>query len=179
MKNTLFLGVVDYLLIIKFIVTLIFVCISIYGCSTGNILTTDIVPTKIIAKNAVAANQTSNIPVFSKQSPHTSMTEDGKYRITLYSNIFPIPLQKIHSWPLHIEYANGKPLLKAKIYIHGGMPEHRHEFPTVPRVRKNFGNGDFLIEGLKFNMQGDWELRINIKEEKQRDRVVFQIRLAP
>ena len=116
---------------------------------------------------------------FSKDSATTAMSADKKYRVTLYSNTFPIPMQKIHSWTAHIESTNGKPVEKAKIYIHGGMPEHRHGFPVTPRVRKNLGNGDFLIEGVKFSMIGDWEMRLNIKEKNIRDRAIFKIKIAP
>jgi len=116
---------------------------------------------------------------FSKTSATTVFSADKKYRVTLYSNTFPIPMQKIHSWTAHIERANGKPVEKAKIYIHGGMPVHRHGFPVTPRVRKYLGDGDFLIEGIKFNMIGDWEMRLNIKEKTIRDRAVFKIKISP
>ena len=112
---------------------------------------------------------------FSKTSATTVMSDDKKYRVTLYSNTFPIPLQKIHSWTAHIEYADGKPLEKAKIYIHGGMPIHRHGFPVTPRVKKYLGNGNYLIKGVKFSMIGEWEMRLNIKEKTRRDRAVFRI----
>lgn len=116
---------------------------------------------------------------FSKASATTVLSADKKYRVTLYSDTFPIPMQKIHSWIVHIEQANGKPLEEAKIYIHGGMPEHRHGFPVTPRVRKYLGDGNFLIEGVKFSMIGNWEMRLNIKEKTVRDRAVFKIKISP
>ena len=112
---------------------------------------------------------------FSKKYPTVIMSDDKIYRVSLYSNSFPIPLQKIHSWTAHVEYANGKPLENAKIYIHGGMPVHRHGFPVTPRVKKYLGNGNYLIKGIKFSMMGEWEMRLNIKEKTQRDRAVFRI----
>lgn len=116
---------------------------------------------------------------YSESSAITQMTDDKKYRVTLHSNVFPIPMQKIHSWTAHIETADGKPLENAKIYIHGGMPVHRHGFPVQPRVKKYLGKGKHLIEGVKFSMLGDWEMRINIKEKTRRDRAVFKIKIAP
>lgn len=116
---------------------------------------------------------------FSKSSATTVLSADKKYRVSLYSNTFPIPIQKIHTWTARIEQANGKPLENAKIYIHGGMPIHRHGFPVTPRVRKHLGNGEFLIEGVKFSMMGDWEIRLNIKEQTVRDRAVFRIKISP
>lgn len=113
---------------------------------------------------------------FSISSPTIVSADDKKYTVTLYSNQSPVPMQKIHSWTAHIE-KQGKPVGNAKIYIHGGMPAHRHGFPTKPRVQKYLGNGDYLIEGVKFSMIGEWEMRINIKEPGQRDRAVFRIKL--
>ena len=114
---------------------------------------------------------------FSKSSATIIFSEDKKYRVTLYSNVFPIPMQKIHSWTAHIETADGKPLDKATIYIHGGMPEHRHGFPVQPRVKESLGNGNYLIKGVKFSMIGDWEMRLNIKEPTIRDRAIFKIKM--
>ena len=113
---------------------------------------------------------------FSKASPTIVSADDKKYTVTLYSNQTPIPMQAIHSWTVHIE-KEGKPVENAKIYIHGGMPAHRHGFPTKPRVNKYLGKGDYLIEGVKFSMIGEWEMRINIKEPGKRDRAVFRIKL--
>jgi len=115
---------------------------------------------------------------FSQNSPTIVTSDDKNYRVALYSNVFPIPMQKIHSWTARIETADGKPLEKATIYIHGGMPAHRHGFPVKPRVKENLGDGNFLIKGVKFSMIGDWEMRINIQEPTVRDRAVFKIKIA-
>ena len=107
----------------------------------------------------------------------TLLSENGKYRVSLKSNLFPLETTKIHSWKLHVELPSGEPVENAKIRIHGGMPAHKHGFPTTPRVKKYLGNGDYEIEGVKFSMPGEWEMRINIKEEAnlRRDRVVLKI----
>lgn len=116
---------------------------------------------------------------YSETSATTVHSANKKYKVTLFSNTFPIPRQKIHSWTAQVEQANGKPLENAKIYIHGGMPEHRHGFPVTPRVRKYLGDGKYLIEGVKFSMIGNWEMRLNIKEETVRDRAIFRINIKP
>ncbi len=105
------------------------------------------------------------------------ISDDKIYKVTLYSNQYPLLINAIHSWTLHIETAAGEIVENAEIRIHGGMPAHKHGYPTTPRVKQYLGNGDYLIEGIKFSMPGQWEMRINIKEEKllRRDRVVFII----
>ena len=70
---------------------------------------------------------------------------------------------------------DNKPVENLKIYIHGGMPVHRHGFPTKPRVTKYLGEGRHLVNGVKFSMPGSWEMRFNIKEATKRDRAIFQI----
>ena len=112
-----------------------------------------------------------------KENAHTIASQDGIYRVTLFSNEFPLPLNKIHSWTLHVETPAGEPVENVKIYVHGGMPTHRHKFPTKPRIKEYLGNGNYKVEGVKFSMPGHWEMRFNIKEENKRDRAVFEIDL--
>lgn len=116
---------------------------------------------------------------YSKQQPVTLTSEDQKYQVTLYSNVSPIPLNKIHSWTVQVIAADGKPVEHATIRIHGGMPAHRHGFPTSPRVKQYLGDGAYRIDGVKFSMPGNWEIRINIRQDEEmvRDRAVFEIDL--
>lgn len=133
---------------------------------------------KTIEKSVV--NSDNSQAKFSNKGNAVSMlSEDGKYRITLYSDEFPLPLNKIHSWSVHVETPSGELVENAKIRVHGGMPAHKHDYPTTPRVKQYLGNGNYKIEGVKFSMSGEWQMRLNIKEEKKlrRDRVVFIINL--
>lgn len=110
-------------------------------------------------------------------------SDRGIYKLSLHSNESPVPLQKIHSWTLHVEKVSGESVDDLKIFVFGGMPMHRHGFPTRPKVSEHLGNGDFRIDGIKFNMAGHWEMRFNITEKDQpagrgeKDRVVFNIHI--
>ena len=108
----------------------------------------------------------------------TQSSEDDAYMVSLYSKDSSIPFKKIHSWVVHIETKDGQSVENAKVYVFGGMPEHRHGFPTKPRVKKYLGNGDYLVEGIKFNMPGEWEMRFNIKDGHKRSRVVYRFNLS-
>lgn len=112
-----------------------------------------------------------------RENAVTRTTDDSLFQVSLYSNVSPLPLKKIHSWTVHIETQAGKPLENAKVYIYGGMPAHKHDFPTKPRVTEYLGNGDYMVEGVKFSMPGHWQMRFNIIEKNQRDRVVFDVNL--
>ena len=161
---------------IVFILTLIMV-VTLSGCTNNKRERQIKSKTPTLNFKQDAPNNMVKVGNFSKELATTVLSDDKKYRVTLHSNTFPLPLQKIHSWTAHIEYANGKALENAKIYIHGGMPIHRHGFPVTPRVKKYLGRGNYLIEGIKFSMIGEWEMRLNIKEKTQRDRAVFRIEL--
>ena len=112
-----------------------------------------------------------------KNNAVTEQGERGNFIFTLYANESPIPLTKIHTWTVHIETADGKPLENAEVFVFGGMPMHRHDFPTVPKVKKYLGNGNYLVEGIKFNMIGHWEMRFSATQNHVKDRAVFKIHM--
>ncbi|WP_455211871.1 FixH family protein [Kaarinaea lacus] len=127
-------------------------------------------------------NQHDAMKYTSREYAVTQASQNGWYQLSLFSNESPIPLQKIHSWTLHAENANGQPVENLKIYVSGGMPMHRHGFPTKPLVTEHLGNGDYRVEGIKFNMPGHWEMRFNITEKgkpagRDTDRIVYEIHL--
>ena len=62
----------------------------------------------------------------------------------------------MHQWTLHVERADGTPVDDATITVDGDMPQHGHGMPTQPQVTENLGNGDYLVDGLKFQMGGWW-----------------------
>lgn len=129
------------------------------------------------ANNQIVSNTNNPLKYSSRDNAITLMSDDKKYRVSLYSNHYPLPMGKIHSWTVKIEHADGQPVENAKIYIHGGMPAHQHDFPTRPRINKYLGDGLYRIDGVKFSMPGEWEMRINVKEATRRDRAVFKINL--
>lgn len=55
------------------------------------------------------------------------------------------------------------------------MPEHGHGLPTAPAVTQRLGDGSYLIEGMKFNMRGWWEINLCIKAPPGSDCVTFNL----
>jgi hypothetical protein len=90
------------------------------------------------------------------------VSESGDYRVTLTPRIDPLTINTLHSWTLHVETIDGEPLVEATLGIDGDMPAHGHGLPTQPRVTEELGNGDYLIEGMKFQMPGAWVLDVTI-----------------
>ena len=107
----------------------------------------------------------------------TRMSEGRAYRATIIPQGDSIPKGKLQRWTLHLETAAGQPVQGAQIGIDGGMPQHGHGLPTKPRVTRALGNGDHLVEGMKFNMGGWWVVKFRVDAEAGRDSVVFNVKL--
>ena len=103
------------------------------------------------------------------------MSDKGLYHVAIASNLEPIAANQMHSWTIQITTPAGQPVENADIIIEGGMPQHNHGFPTAPRVTSSLGDGKYLIEGVKFNMGGWWEIKFNIAANGQHDSVTFNI----
>lgn len=103
------------------------------------------------------------------------LTRSGYYRVSYESRLQPIPINRIHSWVIHVETADGQPVEGATISVTGGMPAHNHGLPTDPRMTRSLGNGDYLLEGMRFHMHGDWELLVTVEADGRRDTVVIPL----
>jgi hypothetical protein len=93
------------------------------------------------------------------------------------SSSTPIVINQMHSWRLHIESAAGLPVTDASVSISGGMPDHDHGLPTAPRMTRNLGSGDYLIEGMKFHMNGRWQVTLAITTSQGQDTAVIELEL--
>lgn len=116
-----------------------------------------------VAQNQV---QLQNTPLSSKH-----------FQITLSSQLDPIAINQIHRWVIHLEDQNGNAVEDAGITLIGGMPEHDHGLPTAPRVTQYLGNGDYLIEGMKFHMAGRWQIDFVVTALGHRDSFSYELTL--
>lgn len=107
----------------------------------------------------------------------TLRSKSGIYCVHYRSELDPIVINRMHSWVIHVEMANGEPVEDATITVGGGMPAHDHGLPTSPRVTKYLGNGDYLIEGMRFHMNGYWEITLAISADRDRDTVIIPLEL--
>ena len=99
------------------------------------------------------------------------------YRASVRPGVVPIPVRRLQSWTLHIDTVDGRPIDVATITMNGGMPQHGHGLPTAPRVTRAVGNGDYLVQGVKFNMGGWWVVRFAIASSAGTDTVTFNLSL--
>ena len=101
----------------------------------------------------------------------------GLYRASVRPDVTPIPVRRLQRWTLHLDTVDGQPVDTATISMDGGMPQHGHGLPTKPRVTRALGNGDHLIEGVKFNMGGWWVVKFAITTTAGSDTVTFNLGL--
>lgn len=99
------------------------------------------------------------------------------YRASVRPETTPIPVRRLQHWTLHLDTIDGQPVDTATITMDGGMPQHGHGLPTSPRVTRALGNGDHLVEGVKFNMGGWWVVRFAITGSAGTDTVTFNLGL--
>jgi len=107
----------------------------------------------------------------------TRSSENGLYRGTIIVDGDSIPTGKLQSWTLHLETANGAPVDVATVSVDGGMPQHGHGLPTKPQVKRALGNGNHLVEGMKFNMGGWWVVKFHVSSTAGNDSLVFNLSL--
>ena len=105
------------------------------------------------------------------------MTTAGHFKVSIASQTMPVRINHMHDWVLTVKEHAGNPIFEAKISVDGGMPAHGHGLPTAPQVTKQMGDGKYLVEGVRFNMSGHWELTFHIASANKSDKVTFNLLL--
>ena len=112
---------------------------------------------------------------------HTAVPSVSKrFIVALEAPDKPVALNTMHSRVVRVTSPDGTGVADAKIGIDGGMAHgrthgHAHGLPTAPQVTQYLGDGRYLIEGLKFNMRGKWELKLSIDAAGQSDSATFDL----
>jgi hypothetical protein len=104
-------------------------------------------------------------------------SDEGLFQVSWSSDPVNVPLNQIHTWTLHVETPDGQPVENASILVEGGMPQHGHGLPTNPQVTEYLGNGDYLVEGMRFQMTGFWEVKFVINSGEQSDSITFNLNI--
>lgn len=110
-------------------------------------------------------------------SGETWMSERDLFSVQFESSLDPIEINRMHSWQLTIKTASGDPVAGANVAIDGGMPEHNHGLPSRPRVTRDYGDGRYTVEGIRFHMAGLWEMSVQITYGGRSDTVKIILEL--
>ena len=81
--------------------------------------------------------------------PDLSGVTDKGFTIEIYSELSPLSINTMHSWHIRVLDRDDEILELEELNVFGGMPEHE--------------TGDYLLEGVRFHMQGRWELQIEFQ----------------
>jgi hypothetical protein len=100
----------------------------------------------------------------------------GVFRASYETSPREIPINTLHTWTVHLTDADGRPVPDAAITIRGDMPGHGHGLPTAPQARA-LGGEDYALEGMQFQMTGDWYVELEIQAGGRSDtlRIDFTI----
>jgi hypothetical protein len=109
--------------------------------------------------------------------PDLSGVTDQGFKIEIYSELSPLRINTIHSWHIRVLDRDGEILELEELNVFGGMPEHDHGLPTQPEVTMRLYNGDYLLEGVRFHMQGHWELQIEFQYAGVDDTAIIDFEL--
>ena len=126
------------------------------------------------AVTGTAAMARTELPAGLDRSP-VRLTQNGSFRVTIASAEQPVPLHKIHQWSVQVTDQGGHPVTGATFKISGGMPQHGHGLPTAPTAHPAGSDGAYVINGVKFSMNGWWELKLQISAGGVTDSVTFNI----
>lgn len=105
-----------------------------------------------------------------------SKSEQGNFIVELIAANGKIKLSEFLDWQLVIRDAiSSQGVAPVRIVVGGGMPAHGHGLPTQPQVTEHLGDGRYQLDGLMFNMAGQWQLIFGINTREHADRVVFDL----
>jgi hypothetical protein len=104
-------------------------------------------------------------------------TARGQYFTASFtSSVRPVPINTMHTWTVWITDDAGRPVTDATVKISGDMPGHGHGLPTLP-VARAIGGGVYALDGMQFQMPGDWFVELQIESAGRRDSVRFDFTL--
>jgi len=104
-------------------------------------------------------------------------TENGLFVVLLQpESDIPI-IGDYHNWIIEVTDENENGIENAQFSFGGGMAAHGHGLPSKPVVTSYLGEGKYLIEGMLFNMSGEWTLAVAIRKDNFIDKTQFTINL--
>lgn len=144
------------------------------GCSTTR---TNHTPTPDKSTTPIPSTDSPITPTPGLDFSTTRLSDNGWFRVSYASSENIVPVNQMHQWTLHVETEDGELVENATIMVDGDLPEHGHGLPTRPQVTEYLGNGDYLVEGLKFQMGGWWVMDFTITANSHTDAVHFNMKL--
>jgi hypothetical protein len=113
----------------------------------------------------------------SEENKWSALSESKALKVEIFPKEDSYSIGDYHQWVISVKDVSDNPVSYAKIGISGGMIGHGHGMPSQPVVSKEFKPGQYLIDGMLFNMMGEWTLLFSIQTPTLNDKVRFDIEL--
>lgn len=135
-----------------------------YACSTGG-SNNNQADAGTQEKDATQES-TSSIPA-NLDIKATQMTKGKTYKVSYEPSTSDkkVPLNELYDMTVTVTDAQDKPVKNIGLMINACMPDHNHCMFVKPEVEST-GDGKFKVKGLKFHMQGHWEIYMDITDGK-------------
>ena len=105
----------------------------------------------------------------------SKLSAEKIFHVSYSSDPESVTINQFIIWTLTLKREDGQPVTDAVISVDGDMPEHGHGLPTQPEVTLDLGNGEYLVEGLKFSMPGWWIIKFHIRTQDSEDSISFNL----
>lgn len=128
---------------------------------------------------ALACGERAVDPGTANRGDSSVVSTAGRYRLAIRPAHPPPRLGQLHEWIVRVERTDPRRPNPSQVFFDGGMPTHGHGFVTKPRVTRALGEGEFLVEGVKFHMAGPWEIRVAVVSAEGTDGASFRIEVSP
>lgn len=106
-----------------------------------------------------------------------AQTRPAGLNVAMSSQLVPLSINQMHSWIVTLTTEQGLPAEGASIQVQGGMPTHNHGLATNPQITDYLGDGQYLLQGMRFHMNGEWTIQLNIEFNNRRHIAEFNLHL--
>ncbi len=130
----------------------------------------------LLLNGCAGINEKGSLPAASERLTELA-SNGGHFQVSFTSELDPISLNQLHAWTLQVAAEDGTPVEGATIAVKGEMPEHGHGMPTQPQMTADLGGGAYRIEGMRFQMGGEWTVTFTIEADGVQDSVTFHLKL--
>ncbi len=135
-----------------------------------------LIPAALLVVGGIAVAATRMMPPSDLDYSLSHLSDAGLYQVTLTPGTDPVPVGGMHAWLVEVTGPEGAPV-EAEVTFDGGMPQHGHGLPTVPRVTGQDEAGRHIVGGVRFNMPGWWVLEVDIEGAAGTDTATFNLAL--
>jgi hypothetical protein len=102
-------------------------------------------------------------------------SHDGLYRATMVLPPGPIGRDRPLASTLEVRTARGAPVEGAALALESWMPDDTTVVAPRPRATAELGGGRYRIEGLRFDREGWWNVRLRISGAAGTDSLAFNL----